>query len=117
MGRANEAHRTVAALRAAWRSTPELRELPEIAEQFARNEAVLRGYFRRGREVGAVRTDLPDTLLLRCALAIDEAFDDWLEAESKARSHELGSDELVRLMQPLASMLRSMFAPPEDVDR
>jgi AcrR family transcriptional regulator len=117
MGRANEVHRTVAALRAAWKNSPELSAIPDIAEQFGRNEALLRGYFRRGREVGAIRTDLPDTLLLRCALALDEAFDDWLEAESKVSSRQLGRDELTRLMQPMASMLRSMFAPPEEPRR
>ncbi len=113
MERTSEMHRTVAALRAAWKSSQQLVAIPEIAAQFGRNEELLRGYFRRGRELGAVRSDLPESLLLRFSLAVDAAFDDWLEAEPKAKSGELGADELTRLMRPLAGMLRSMFSPPE----
>ena len=112
MARANDVHRTVAALRSAWKISPELADLPDIAEQFARNDALLRAFFHRGRDLGAIRTDLPDTLLLRCGLAVDEAFDDWMEKEVKARGRPLHKDELVKLMGPLVNMLRAMFSPP-----
>jgi AcrR family transcriptional regulator len=111
---ASEAHRTVAALRIAWKRSPELAQLPEIAEQFARNEAILRRFFRRGRELGAIRVDLPDTLLVRCGIAIDETFDAWLTEEAKNRLRPFRGEELVPLVRSLVSMLRAMFSPPNE---
>lgn len=107
----SDVHRTVAALRRAWRSSPELADSAEIVEHFARNEALLGSFFRRGRELGAIRSDLPDTLLLRCGIAVDEAFDDWLTEEARSRAHPLRDEELVGLMRPLTSLLRAMFSP------
>lgn len=113
MGRASDVHRTAAALRATWKSTPSIAGRPEIAAQFARNDALLAGIFRRGRELGAIRTDLPDTLLLRCGLALDAAFDEWLETEVRTRGRRLRAADLLELMQLLVGMLRAMFSPLE----
>ncbi len=71
-------HKVAAALRRAWLMSRELRDRPEIGQQFARNEALLRGLVDLGRQVGAIRTDLPADLLLRCVLALNDAFDDWM---------------------------------------
>lgn len=71
-------HKVVAALRRAWMISRELRELPEIGQQFARNETLLRNLVTLGREVGAIRTDLPSDLLVRCVFALNDAFDDWM---------------------------------------
>lgn len=71
-------HKVVAALRRAWMMSRELREHPEISHQFGRNEALLRNLVALGRQVGAIRTDLPCELLVRCVVALDDAFDDWM---------------------------------------
>lgn len=78
LGQKYDDHKVAAALRRAWMMSRELRDRPEIAQQFARNEALLRGLVDLGRRVGAIRTDLPADLLLRCVLALNDAFDDWM---------------------------------------
>lgn len=77
LGQKYDEHKLVAALRRAWMMSRELRENSEIARQFLRNEALLRNLVLLGREVGAIRTDLPAELLVRCVLALNDAFDEW----------------------------------------
>lgn len=73
-----ETHKVVAALRRTWMMSRELRERPVIEQQFGRNEALLRDLVTTGRSVGAIRTDLPCDLLMRCVVALNDAFDDWM---------------------------------------
>jgi len=78
LGQKYDDHKLAAALRRAWMMSRELRERPEIAQQFERNELLLRDLVALGRKVGAIRTDLPCDLVVRCVLALNDAFDDWM---------------------------------------
>lgn len=71
-------HKTVASLRRAWMMSRELRDCPEISQEFGRNENQLRQLVALGQKVGAIRIDLPAELLIRCVLALNDAFDDWM---------------------------------------
>ena len=51
-----------------------------IAEQLSQAHLWVKGLLRRGQEVGAVRTDLPEDLLLEVLTRADQAADRWLLA-------------------------------------
>jgi len=57
---------------------PRLRDRSEIDKEFSRNETQLGNLVALGRKVGAIRVDLPADLVVRCMLALDNAFDDWM---------------------------------------
>lgn len=78
------------------RATGELEEasLPWIAQALA-----------AGQRVGAVRADLPDSLLIAVTLGIGEAMDVWLLAQ------EPHDDELLDVIAALVDMLRRAVGP------
>lgn len=51
-----------------------------IADQLSQAHLWVKGLLRRGQEVGAVRTDLPEDLLLEVLTGADQAADRWLLA-------------------------------------
>jgi AcrR family transcriptional regulator len=78
-----------------------------LASIFAQVRGWLLAIFRRGQEVGAVRTDLPDDLLLALIQAVDDANDKWLldhrsELQREAMEAAAGRaiDLLYRLLAP-----------------
>ena len=71
-------HKVLAALQKSWAMCRDLREHPKLEREFKRNEELLRKLVSLGREVGAIRRDLPADLLVRFVLALNDAFDDWM---------------------------------------
>jgi hypothetical protein len=61
-----------------------------------------------GQRVGAVRDDVPPTLLIAVALGMGEAMDVWL------MSQDVGDDALPGLIGSLMSMIRGAVGPRLD---
>ncbi len=79
-----------------------------IAEVFKGGRAFLRSLLRRGQELGAVRTDLPEDLLIAIFTGADDAADHWLVDHWD----ELGPEEVERLSRRVFDTIRSLLAPP-----
>ncbi len=82
---------------------------PLLAAAFerARNWGIV--FFKRGQEVGAVRTDLPDDMLFGLLQAIDTAGDAWISEHWE----ELTTEETQQMIFRLANGIRRLFMPPE----
>jgi AcrR family transcriptional regulator len=76
-----EIHRILGGLKAAWKHSKEARDIEGVQEQFDRQENVLKYLVKKGRDVGAVRTDLPEDLLVCMLQSFDEGFDNWLQLQ------------------------------------
>lgn len=75
----------------------------------AQVEAQLEAIIDKGQEVGAIRRDLPQNLLMRLFMAVDDALDQWLLEnweESKAPA-------LRQTVQHTLQGLARLMAPPE----
>ncbi|MCU0665160.1 MAG: TetR/AcrR family transcriptional regulator, partial [Myxococcota bacterium] len=68
----------LAAAKAIWSLPQGSRTQGPLAESFATVVQWIGGILRRGRELGVVRRDLPEELLLALILALDEAADRWM---------------------------------------
>lgn len=66
----------------------------------------------RGREVGAVRDDLPDELLLTLFAAIDDALDEWV----LRKGHPLAPDQIEANTDVIMDILYRTFAPMRTID-
>jgi AcrR family transcriptional regulator len=79
-----------------------------VASQLAEARAVLEALVRRGQQLGAVRRDLPEGLLVALATGAAEAADRWMvdawETLSEAKLEELALG--------LFEVLRTMASPP-----
>ena len=93
--------RSLAAATGNEASPAALRELESIMWAWTRDIA------RIGQEIGSVRTDLPETLLLRVLLSLTEAMDLWC-AE---RIESMGDDEAQALAAPLVALIRRIAEP------
>jgi len=75
-------------VKAAGRLSPakvaELSSLEQLIEQL---EYTLTALLQRGQELGVIRTDLPDELLLKLFIAVDDATDQWLLANWETLEH------------------------------
>lgn len=78
----NEVHRVFGGLKAAWKHSSQARDIDGLAEQFARQEDILRRLVGQARQVGALRQDLPEDLVVCLLQAIDEGFDNYLQLQS-----------------------------------
>jgi hypothetical protein len=91
-----------------WRAAGELfrsRQEGRLAEFAERYLAVLRRLLKRGQQLGVIRTDLPDELLMAWTLAVDDANDRWvldhwqeLDADALSASADRVVDGLRRLI-------------------
>lgn len=61
----------------------------------------------RGRQLGVVREDLPEELLLSLVVAVDDAHDRWLYA----RLPEMGPAELEKAAARMSELLRRLLSP------
>lgn len=84
-------------LKAAAALPPDAPAAGALADITNEVRAWLTGLLEKGREVGVVRQDLPDDLLLALILAVDDATDRWLLARPE-RLHEAAIDGLVALV-------------------
>lgn len=80
-----------------------------VAGQLDLARAWLARIVERGRAVGAVRTDLPDELLLTMLAAAGEAADRWFVANRE----RLDQEEADRLALALFAALRRLAEPPD----
>lgn len=88
----------------------ELHDQEPLAQLLEQAQFILIQLLRRGQELGVVRDDLPEELLLALVIALDDAHDQWLYAhwdqlspaalEAAARR---ASDNLRRLLSPNTS--------------
>lgn len=79
-----------------------------VAEVFERGRAFLRALLQRGQELGVVRTDLPEDLLIAVFTGADDAADHWLVDHWDA----LGPQEVHRLSRRVFDTMRGILAPP-----
>ena len=78
-----------------------------LAELWQQAEFLLVQLLQRGRELGVIRTDLPEELLLSLVIAVDDAHDRWLFAHWS----ELSTADLEEAAGRIANMLRRLLAP------
>lgn len=93
--------------RAAWRTPLTVRTRGPLRELHARSESWFLALVRRGRELGLVRDDLPEDLLVSWSMALDGATDLWMaenleriDPRVPERLVELALDTLHRLLDP-----------------
>ena len=80
-----------------------------VAELFTSARDFLRRLVRRGQELGAVRDDLPDDLLMAMLTSADYAADHWLIDHWDS----LGHAEIERLTRLIFESIRGLLSPPE----
>jgi AcrR family transcriptional regulator len=78
-----------------------------LAELWQQAEFLLVQLLQRGRELGVIRTDLPEELLLSLVIAVDTAHDRWLFAHWS----ELSTADLEQAAGRIANILRRLLAP------
>jgi hypothetical protein len=79
-----------------------------VAAELAQARAVLEGLVRRAQELGVVRRDLPEGLLVALAAGAAEAADRWMVEASEA----LPQPALEQLALCPFDVLRTMASPP-----
>lgn len=90
----------------AWsrlRDEPEVRAATEPMMDVGRRMA--RALVRRGRELGLVRRDVPEGLLVDCFMAVDETTDRWFAS----RMVEAQGDELQALADVRVELIRDLL--------
>jgi AcrR family transcriptional regulator len=102
-----ETHRILGGLKAAWKKSREARAIEGVEQAFAAQERLLRMLVTKGREIGAVRTDLPEELVFHLLAGIDEGMDNYVQAH-----HELDPIVFRSWVRPLIGALRAALAPP-----
>jgi AcrR family transcriptional regulator len=95
------------AIKAMWGLPPQARASGPLAEAFETVTGWFAAILRRGRELGQVRCDLPEGLLLAIVMAMDEASDRWmfehwdeLEPQMLEQYAELTLDLFKRVLSP-----------------
>jgi AcrR family transcriptional regulator len=79
-----------------------------VAAIFDEARAFQQALLRRGQEVGTVRTDLPEELLIQMLMAADAAADHWMVDHWE----ELGQEEAERLSRVVFGAIRALVSPP-----
>jgi len=97
----------VSATRAMLTLPPDRRSRGTLGEAWNTLIDWLRRLVLCGRDLGAVRQDLPEELLISMAIALDEACDRWLMEHWE----ELGADEVGRIMELLFGIWRKILEP------
>ncbi|AKQ66574.1 transcriptional regulator, TetR family [Myxococcus hansupus] len=92
------------------RGLSQARSHPKLQDTWGRFEGPLVAWFQRvledGREVGAVRGDVPETLLLASLMGIGQATDGWLLEQWAGRGAaalEEGAEQVFSLFEDLLS--------------
>jgi AcrR family transcriptional regulator len=86
----------------------ESRAAGAVAELFTGARDFLRRLVRRGQELGVVRNDLPDDLLMAMLTSADHAADHWLVEHWDS----LGHAEIERLTRLIFESIRGLLSPP-----
>lgn len=77
-----------------------------LAELWEQTQFLLVQLLRHGRQLGVIRSDLPEALLLSLLVAVDEAHDRWLYAHWS----ELSAADLETAAVRMGDMLRRLLA-------
>ncbi len=94
--------------KAVWELGPRARSAEHLKLIFDDATALVGGVMRRGRELGAVRTDLPEELLMELCLAVDSAVDRWLGAHFE----ELDAAGRLQLAETVIELTQRLLEPP-----
>lgn len=78
-----------------------------VAKMFEEARDFQRGLLRRGQELGTVRADLPEELLISMLTAADAAADHWMVDHWE----ELGHEEAVRISRVVFGAIRALMSP------
>ena len=78
-----------------------------LAEMIEQAQFLLLKLIRRGRELGVIREDVPEDLLLSLIVAVDDAHDRWLYAHGPELSPEGLDEAAVRIGDVLRRLLES----------
>jgi AcrR family transcriptional regulator len=78
-----------------------------LAELWEQAQFLLVQLFQRGRELGLIRTDLPEELLLSLVIAVDDAHDRWLFDHCS----ELSPADLEQAARRISDTLRRLLSP------
>lgn len=88
-----------------------LRDAPKHAAPTGRMFQAMRRWLEvivaRGQELGVVRTDLPTTLLVDCAMGLGEALDRWVVAHWD----ELDADQRLQMASQHIDLFRRWLSP------
>lgn len=99
-------------VKAAGRLSPqEVAELSSLQQFVEQLEHTLTALLQRGQELGVIRDDLPDELLSKLFIAIDDTTDQWLLANWET----LEQDEIERLVRRVMLGLGRFLAPKNGV--
>ncbi len=96
------------AARAVERLTPESLKLEPLAGLAGHLMTNMQTVIQRGQELGLIRTDLPDDLLLAWFRAIDGASDDWI----LAHLDQLDQQAIRQVAQHTMLTIQHALAPP-----
>lgn len=95
--------------KAIWRLSPLDRTSSPLQELFDSVHGMVAAIIRRGRRLRVIRTDLPEDLEIRLAIALDAAVDSWALAH---RGPDLSLTELLRITDLLLKGFQQMVRPP-----
>jgi len=94
--------------KAAARLSPEtIRANPSLSQFMEELEPFVDALLVRGQAVGAIRTDLPQSLLRRLLLAVDDASDHWLLEHWQ----ELEPEEIQQIVRRVVGGMSRLLAP------
>jgi AcrR family transcriptional regulator len=98
--------------RAVWELPKELLESGPLKAVFDEATQWVAALVRRGTECGALRSDLPEPLMIQLLMTMDSLHDRWLGA----RWQEMDPDERARFTSTYVSLIRRMLEPVADAD-
>jgi len=87
--------------------TTEMLTTGPLVELWEQAQYLLAQLIQRGRELGVIRTDIPDDLLLSLLIAVDDAHDRWLFAHWS----ELSPADLEEAAVRIGDTLRRLLSP------
>jgi hypothetical protein len=95
----------------AWKVSAKLskeaRNNPLLAETFDHARGLLFSFLKRGQQIGAVRSDLPDDLLLALFQSVDAASDQWMADHWD----ELDTDKMQDITLRVVDAIRRLMMP------
>jgi AcrR family transcriptional regulator len=107
LARCREEPWLVAVGRLAYSPPKDAKPAGAVAEMFEGARAFLLAVLRRGQELGTVRTDLPEDLLVVMLTAADTAADHWMVDHWD----ELGAEEAERIARTVFEAVRALLSP------
>ncbi len=87
--------------------TAEMLQEGPLVELWQQAQFLLAQLIQRGRELGVIRDDMPEDLLLMLLIAVDDAHDRWLFAHWS----ELSSADLEKAARRISDTLRRLLSP------